>query len=501
MGLPIDRESFGKRDYERFARRLEANLEVLRRLLSRPGFGVGETTIGAELELALIGPDARPLPINLAVIGETLDPRITVELNRYNLECNLRHTPIAGRPFDFLRREMADALGELGRAAALHGARVIAVGILPTLMEADLQSHAMTNTARFRALSASLQRRRSGPFEFRIDGAEPLTVSCDDVTFEGAATSLQLHLRVDPARFADLFNAAQLATAPALAVSGNSPNFLGHSLWRETRVALFKQAVDDRDPLARGRSREARVSFGRGWIEHGALEVFSDAVHTHEALLPILGPEDPFECLEAGGTPALDEIRLHQGTVWSWNRPVYDPAAGGHLRIELRALPAGPTIVDMMANAAFLIGLSLGLAGEMRARLETFPFESAHRNFYRAAKWGLDSMLSWPASDARDGAVEVVARDLVASLLPVAERGLRDAGVDSVEIGEHLSVIRARCESGQTGAQWQTAAIRQLDQQMDRVSALALVVERYFELSNSGLPVHCWEPGVPVTAR
>ena len=180
----------------------------------------------------------------------------------------------------------------------------------------------------------------------------------------------QVHLRVDPDRCADHFNAAQLATGPVLAVAGNFPTFCGHRLWQETRVALFKQAVDDRDAAGQSSRRVSRVAFGTGWIRNGPLELLEESV------------------------------RLHQGTVWRWNRAIYDPAGGGHLRIEMRALPAGPTVVDMLANAAFLLGLTLALAPGAAATTRRFAFQQAHHNFYRAAQFGLAAELAWPL-DAR----------------------------------------------------------------------------------------------------
>ena len=83
--------------------------------------------------------------------------------------------------------------------------------------------------------------------------------------------------------------------------------------------------------------------------------------------------------------------------MWRWNRAIYDPASGGHLRIEMRALPAGPTMIDMLANAAFLIGLSLWVAGQDQQWTYALPFERADHGFYRAAQHGLSAQLTWPA--------------------------------------------------------------------------------------------------------
>ncbi len=488
MGLEIDREQFEEGDYARFSERLRESLVALGELLARPGFGVGRQSLGAELELFLVDAAGRPLPANRDVLAESFDRRLTVELNRFNVECNLRHGPLAGRPFSALGREMEGALAELRRAAAAHGGRPAAIGVLPTLRPDDLKSSAMTDSARFRALSAALQRLRGAPFRIRIDGPEPLEVDCEDVTFEGANTSLQLHLRVDPDAFDRTYNAVQMATAPALALAANSPTFLGHRLWEETRVALFKQAVDHRGD---GPPRESRVAFGRGWARRGALELFSENVLRHPPLLPVLGDEDPLARVRADGVPRLDEVRLHQGTVWHWNRAIYDPAEGGHLRLEMRALPAGPGVRDMLANAAFLVGLTLGLAPEAERWTQGFPFRRAESNFYRAARRGLDAELAWPPA-AGESPAPVRARDLVLRLLPLARRGLDAAGVEPEESEPLLELVAQRVRAGRTGASWQRETLEALEWKLERTRALAAMLERYLEHAEGGDPVALW---------
>jgi len=497
MGLEIDRDRFAAADYVRFTDRLGDCLRALEILLDRSDFGQGSPTIGAELEVALIDEATRPIPLNVEVLQETLDPRMTVEIDRFNLECNLRYGALSGAPFAALRRELEEAHAELSRAAALHGGRIVMIGILPTVRTDDLDSKAMTDTPRYRALDYALREARQAPFRLDIDGADPLVMDCDSVTFEGAATSLQLHLRVAPGDFGALFNAVQLATAPAIALAGNSPIFIGHRLWEETRVALFKQAVDERDSRARKDQRLPRVGFGTRWLRKGALELFREAVEVFPPLLPILDDEDPLASLEAGDLPRLREIRLHQGTVWSWNRPVYDPADGGHLRIELRALPSGPTITDMLANTAFLVGLGYGLVPEIEALTEEFDFADAHANFYRAAQNGLDAELAWPdgAAGVTAPAGRIRAADLAIQLVEVARRGLRAKGVDAADADPLLDIITARAEFGQTGAVWQRRMLEQLDPGHPRDAALEQLVQRYVLLSAEGTPVHTW----PVT--
>jgi gamma-glutamyl:cysteine ligase YbdK (ATP-grasp superfamily) len=492
MGLAIEREEFSPEDYRHFSHRLTENLEALRTLLQRPSFGVGPRTVGAELELFLVDSMGFPLPVNRQVLAQTVDPRVTLEIDRFNLECNLRPSPLAGRPFTALRAEFEDSLREVRRAAATQGARVVVTGILPTLREADLGSSAMTSQPRYRALSAAIRRRKHAPFHISIAGEDQLSLTWDDVTLEGANTSLQYHLRVAPAEFARMYNAAQLATAPVLAVSANSPLFLGRRLWDETRVALFRQAVDDRgEPQEGSFHSHARVTFGHGWAREGALELFSEVVSLYPPLLPVVGPKSPLECLARGELPGLDELRLHQSTVWSWNRAIYDPKCGGHLRIEFRALPAGPSVVDMVANGALLLGLTLGLADGMDALLPAMPFIHARGNFIRAAKQGMDAVLLWP-SESPPSPEPVMVTELVLELLPVARRGLVEAGVDTDEADAMLGIIDARVKVRRTGARWQRQMLAKLEQQMPKADALAALLERYREHAESGAPVHEW---------
>lgn len=491
MGLTIDRERFDPADYQRFHERLDECLLALARLQGRPGFGAGPCTVGAELELFLVDGQGRALARNRQVRAEAADPRVVLEVDRFNLELNLTPAALAGRPFAAFAAELDQALGIVRRAAGRHGGRIVMAGILPTLRAEDLQLAALSDAARFRALNTGIRRLRREPFRIRIAGADPLDVIADDIGLEGANTSFQVHLKVDPSRFSAHFNAAQLATGPVLAVAGNSPTFLGHRLWEETRVALFKQAIDDRDAAGRSRHRMCRVAFGTGWTAGGALELFGESVRLHQPILPALGPELPLDCLDAGRVPGLDELRLHQSTVWRWNRAIYDPAGGGHLRIEMRALPAGPTVADMLANAAFLVGLTLAVAPEADAFVHRVAFDQARRNFYHAARLGLRAALAWPSGPG--GQVRMLpAAELIRQLLPAARDGLTDAGVAQGEAEELLSVVEARAACGQTGAVWQRRALAALEPRLGRDRGLVAMLERYLELQATGEPVHTW---------
>jgi hypothetical protein len=491
MGVEIARDSFEEHEFSSFSEKLKDNLRALALLVDRPGFGTGSATLGTELELNLVDAAGSPALVNAEVLRQIDDERLTLEVNRFNLEINARPTPLAGRPFSATHAELAHALEAARRGARRLDARVAMIGILPTLERRHLGASALTDAKRYRALAAGLMRIRGEAFDIRIEGDDALEVRSHEVTFEGANTSLQVHLRVEPASFARTYNAAQAATAVVLAAAGNSPFFLGRRLWHETRVALFRQSVDDRGDAREDDWRPARVSFGHGWVRKGALELFEEAVSLHEPVLPVCTEEDPLAVVGAGGVPALAELRLHHGTVWRWNRAVYDPGDGGHLRIEMRALPAGPSVRDTVANAAFLLGLTLGLAPRMDELSAGLTFGHARRNFYEAARHGLEAELLWPEAVAPSPRGSP-ARELARRLLPVARDGLVGAGVDAAEAEAWLAIIQGRLDSGLTGAVWQRRVFERALGRSSAPESLRFMLQRYLELSEADAPVHTW---------
>ncbi len=489
MGLDVSRDQFATEDFDRFAERLEQSLGVLRRLLDQQDFGLGDMSFGAEVEMFLVDDNAQPVMANERVLSAVADSCFTVELDRFNIECNTAPSSLEAGPFSALQTELDHRVAQLQAAAEAHGARVVLVGILPTLAREHFHSGAMTDAPRYRALARRLRERRARPFELNIDGQDPLALEHDNVTFEGATTSLQLHLRVNPERFGAVYNAAQMVTAPALSASGNSPLLIGHRLWEETRVALFKQAVDERSLQEKQQHRQPRVSFGQRWVTEGVWELFEENVRHFEPVLPVVSEQDPHAVHLEGMVPELSELRLHSGTVWRWNRPVFDPADGGHIRIEMRALPAGPTVRDMVANSAFLVGASLALAEDERYSPTEMPFAVAEDNFYRAAQFGLNATLQWPGPN---GLEPLPATEVARSLIEPAARALAKSGVPTSDIDQWLTLFEQRLASGQTGASWLRRRFEALRQTQGTEPALARLVSEYAELSSGGEPVHTW---------
>ena len=491
MGIDIDKTSFSAQDYRAFQQRLEENLAALAQLAQDPEFARGPSSLGAELEMYVVDADGRPLYANQEILDDAGDPQLTLELNRYNLEFNLAPYRLDQQPFAATEREILQRMSGLREVAARRGGRIVPIGILPTLRKSDFGSHCITDRQRYHALVAQLIQRRGGQFRIDINGEDPLQLDMEDITLEGANTSFQVHFRVNPEDYADTFNAIQLMTPLALALAANSPTLFGHSLWHETRIPLFKQSIDTRRVDRYSWNEPARVNFGQGWARRGAGELFREVVRIYPPLLPICAPRSPAQEMAAGLTPSLAELRLHQSTVWLWNRPIYDDADGGMLRIEMRALPAGPTAVDMVANAALLIGLARGIREQLTELLPALPFNMAEYNFYRAAQHGLGAKVVWP-QPGQCGYREQSICDVIERMLPVAHAGLAALGISREESERYLGVIETRLARRRSGAIWQQQKLARLKKNMPLEAALQQLLEEFIGHSAANLPVAEW---------
>lgn len=486
MGEQIDKSAFTDSDYEVFGTRLEQQLDVLRDTLRTPAFNRDKPSIGAELEVYLVDDALEPAPVNEELLKLSGHPQLTPELNRYNLEFNLSPVEAAGSPFGAMDAELRGFLDDLAGHAKGLDTRVVPVGILPTLREEHLSLAYMTDRPRYHMLSRALARERGEGVLIDINGKDPLSMRGEGVTVEGANTSFQLHLRVSADEFARSFNAAQLTMPLVLALAANSPMVAGHRLWQESRIVLFKQSTDIRIKAHPDWRQPARVCFGHGWVRDGAWELFAENVAMHAPLMPAL-----FEGPDETTAPGLRELRLHHGTVWPWNRAVYDTADDGHLRIEFRALPAGPTVVDMMANAALAIGWSVALRDSIDGLVARLPFRTAEYNFYRAAQDGLDAVLLWPRAHG-GGLEERPVTELIEAFLPCAADGLAALGVDVSDSGPLLDVAAQRVATRRNGAQWQLEHYERHRANGTVDEACRQMLAGYIERMMAGDPVATW---------
>ena len=253
-----------------------------------------------------------------------------------------------------------------------------------------------------------------------------------------------------------LYNLAQAITAPVLAAAVNSPLLFGHRLWQETRLALFQHSTDARSATQQARSHPTRVSFGDSWIDKSVLELFQEQIARFRMIMINEAGENPLSLLARGEIPEFSALRMHNGTVWPWNRACYGVTNGiAHLRIENRVLPSGPTVLDEIANTAFFTGLMISLPNQYGEVSKVMPFDDAKANFFAAARHGLNAQFKWV-----DGKTHSASTLILDHLLPLAHQGLKEAGVDPADIDRYLGVIEERVRSGQTGAQWTMKSFR-----------------------------------------
>ncbi|WP_437780601.1 CBS domain-containing protein [Sorangium sp. So ce1097] len=496
MGEHQVSEQANEEQLQAFMRALLDDVEALERLLQDDRIESGVRRIGAEQEMFLVDRALRPAPLAPEVLERAADGRLTTELARFNLEANLCPLPFGGDCLRRLEAELSDVIGRAAEAARALGADVLLTGILPTLRAGDLRLDNLTPSPRYHELNRALLQLRQGHFRAAIHGLDELEMTHDNILLEACNTSFQVHLQVDAREFAPLYNLAQAVTAPVLAAAVNSPLLLGQRLWHETRIALFESSIDTRPSDRELRQHRPRVHFGDGWVREGALEIFREDIARFRVIMTAETGEPPAAVLARGEVPDLKALRVHNGTVYRWNRPCYGVAEGiAHLRIESRALPAGPTILDEVANAAFFFGLMSGLAAEHpRVDLE-MPFEDAKANFFAAARHGLKAQLTWFGGESLPAAELVLSR-----LLPAARAGLSAAGIDAADVDRYLGVVEERVRRGQTGAQWALGSLSAMaghgTPEMQHRALCAAMLARQREEARGGAarPVHTWEP-------
>ena len=477
MGDEITHSQFDEADFEVFRERLASETALLGRWFEDDAFSTRTPVCGLELEAWLIDRQARPASVNQDFLNAIGDPMVVPELAQFNVELNVHPQPLHGRALSRLQHELDNTWRESERVAAgIGGTRLVMVGILPSVRQQDLSLDNMSDLARYRALNEQVLRLRHGkPLMLDILGHEHLNTLHDDVMLESATTSLQLHLKVSCRQAVRYYNAAQILSAPLVAASANSPCLFGKQLWEETRIPLFEQSVEVGGFAGASRGPVRRVSFGTGYAKDSLFECFTENQQHFPVLLPMRYDEP-----EAN----LHHLRLHNGTIWRWNRPLigFDDDGTPHLRIEQRVMPAGPTVIDSIANAAFYYGLVEALAHSEIPPENQLPFATARDNFYAAARDGLEAQITW--LDGRKGPAQGLLLD---KLVPLAGYGLGLLGIDEADRTRYLSIIRQRVSNACTGASWQCAWLARHGNDMQALT------NAYYERQRRGEPVHDWD--------
>jgi CBS domain-containing protein/gamma-glutamylcysteine synthetase len=484
----IDGRLEGERQRE-FMSAILADLRALERMIAENRFDSGVRRIGAEQEMFLIDRQWRPTRGVLKLLAALKDSHYTTELGQFQIEANCDPQILAGDGIARMHAQL-DHLVDRARACAGElGMGVVLMGILPTMRKGDLGLDNMVPSARYTQLNKIITGMRGGKFQFSIKGLDELIIDHDSVMIEACNSSFQVHLQVTPSEFARFYNIAQVLLGPVMSVSANSPIVFGRRLWAETRIALFRQAVDDRKSTSYLRETEARVSFGTRWVRQSVVEIFREDIARFRALVGTDLDEDPMAMLDRGEIPQLKALRLHNGTIYRWNRACFGITEGKpHLRIENRVCPAGPSTLDEMANAAFWCGLMVEIGAREEDITRRIDFDQAAANFYTAAREGVGSHFVWLDHE------DISARELVLErLLPLAQAGLRRQNVADEDIKKYLTVVDERVRSGRTGARWQLSSWNSLRDRSTPAERADALVAATAQRQLTGRPVSEWE--------
>ncbi len=476
----------------KFMRALLADIEAIEYMLNHQWFESGVARIGAEQEMCLVDLNTyKPLPLAVEILALMKDcPWIDTELARFNLEVNLDPQEFSGACFRAMESEIHQRLQHLRHNIAPLNADVILTGILPTIRKHDLERHNLTPRERYNLLIDAMTAQRNGQaFEFRLRGIDELQVRHDTPLLEACNTSFQIHLQVDPASYAQMYNFALALAGPTLALGANSPIVFGRRLWHESRIALFQQALDVRTTHDHLRERSTRVYFGNNWVEHSILDIYREDLARFRTLIARDAEEDVAKKIRSGEAPLLLALRLHNSSIYRWNRPYYGISPNGkpHLRIENRILPAGPTVVDQIANTAFWTGAMIGCQQNYPDIRQKMSWEDARSNFEKSAAFGLDSKFSW-----FDGK-KISARELLLQeLIPLARQGLIQREVDPKDIDYYLGIAEERMKRHTNGAIWQLNNYSHLRRHLREDEALVTLTAAMHNRQKQNIPVHEW---------
>lgn len=476
MGDGFKSTDFTAGDFAAFQRKLKSETKMLKQWFDQQVFKKSNGVCGLELEGWLLDKHQLPSPLIEVFLQRTNDNLVVPELSQYNFEINFPPCEIADTFLSHLHGVMEKLWRKCSKAAQSLEREIVAIGILPTVQDDMLSVDYIAPYQRYYSLNNQILSLRGGkPIELKIEGVDKLNVVHNDVMLEAAATSMQIHLEVDPAVAKQAYNACIALSAPMVALCANSPYMYGKSLWEETRIPLFEQAVEVapfKDPQGQ---MVGRVSFGTGYIQESLMEAFEENLAGYPVLMPVIFEDGP---------QWLSHLRFHNGAIWRWNRPLIgiDDQGNRHLRIEHRVPAAGPTLVDMVGNIAFWVGATGFVISEVKNLELRLPFAQAKQNFYQAAKDGLGAGITW--LDGKTYSMQMLLQEI---LIPGARQNLKDRGINHKDIEYFVDqVIVPRVAKRKNGSSWQRSFI---DKHGKDFQAM---MNRYLQLQQTNQPVHDW---------
>ncbi len=477
----------------RFVQQLLDDVQALEYMLDNDWFESGITRIGAEQEMCLVDRNSyKPAPIAMEALSRMKDyPWVETELAKFNLETNLTPRELKGKCLSQLEKENLTNLRRISEKLNELDTDLVLTGILPTLRKYHLDIDYLTPKKRYKALMESINDQLIGAaYELRLLGIDELLVRHESPLLEACNTSFQVHLQVAPKDFVKLYNIAQVMAAPLIAISANSPIVFGRRLWHESRIALFQQALDTRTTHDHMRERSPRVNFGNDWLDKSVLEIYREDIARFRVLLSSDIKEDSIEMIAKGKVPKLRALQVHNSTVYRWNRPCYGISPNGkpHLRIENRVLPAGPTVIDEVANAALWLGVMVGMAERTDDISKLISYADVRDNFSKASRYGLDSKFTW-FKDKKINVSDLLRKELI----PMARAGLKAHKVATADIDRYLGIVEERAKTHMNGARWQLRAFTKLKEETTVDEAMTCLTAAIIKNQKQEMPVHKWK--------
>lgn len=490
MGDPRVRLAKTQSDLQTFTRHLLRDIQALERMLKEGWFETNEIRIGAEQEMCIVDSACKPAPKNLEVLERLNNPSFTTELAKFNIEANLTPEKFEGKCLSNTENQLLGLFDELHKVTKQMDISPVITGILPTIRKFDVNLDNLTPNERYYSLIQIINDLRGPYYELRLEGLEELNVLADSALIEACNTSFQVHLQTNPEDFVNKYNIAQAIAAPVMAISANSPMLFGKRLWHETRIALFRQSIDTRFATEHLRERSPRVTFGSKWLKGSIVDLYKEDITRFSIMFLSDIEEDVMKCLDEGITPKLRALNIHNSTVYRWNRPCYGISPNGkpHLRIENRILPAGPSVVDEMANTAFWLGLMNGFEEEYKDITKLMDFDDAKSNFLLSARAGLGAKFAW-VNGRKVIDIELIKNEL----LPIAREGLRKANIAPEDINKYLGIIEARNESGYTGSRWMLNSYSELRRNSTKEETILAMTSAMIKNQTENKPVHQWK--------
>ncbi len=489
MGVKGVRIASNQQELNQFTRHLLRDIQALEKMLEYNWFETEPMRIGAEQEICLVDENNKPASRSMEILERLNHPNFTTELAQFNLEANLDPQLFKEDCFSKLEAQINQLMNLLRETAREFDVKCLLTGILPTIRRFDIEIENLTPLDRYHALIEAINRLRGEVYELKIEGIDELNIKQETALIEACNTSFQVHLQVRPDEFVSKYNIAQVIAAPVLAVSSNAPMLFGKRLWNETRIALFQQSVDTRATGEHLRYTSPRVTFGNRWLKDSILDLYKEDIMRFKVLLTTDVEEDVMQCIAQNITPKLRALNIHNSTVYRWNRPCYGISDNGkpHLRIENRILPAGPTVIDEVSNAAFWIGLMNGFEDAYPDVSKQFDFDETKANFIRSARVGLSAKFAW-AKGKTIGDTDLIQQEL----LPIARKGLEKANIHTKDIDRYLGTIEERTKSGLTGSKWILNSYAKLMKETTKEEAANALVSSIIINQERSEPVHLW---------